>query len=49
MKKVGDLEIEEAGKEHVIKEVNSLKTMGAPITKGADSMSAMKFRMNKAE
>ena len=32
----------------MIKEMNSLKTMGALITKEADSMSAMKFRVNKA-
>ena len=46
--KIGDLKIEEGGKEHVIKEVDSLKTLGAIITKKADSKSAMKFRMNKA-
>ena len=33
----------------MIQEVNSVKTMGALITKEADSMSAMKFRMIKAD
>ena len=46
---VGDLEIEEGGKEYMIKEVDSLRTMGALITKEADSMSALKFRMSKAD
>ena len=49
MTKVGDLKIEEGEKEYVINEVNSLKTMGALFTKEADSMSAMIFRMNKAD
>ena len=48
-KQVGDLEIEEGGKKYMIKEVDSLRTMGALITKEADSMSAMKFRINKAD
>ena len=48
MKRLGIFKIEEAGKEYVIKEMNALKTMGALITKEAGSMSAMKFRVNKA-
>ena len=47
--KVGDLKIQEGGKEYMIKEVDSLRTVGALITKKAESMSAMKFRMNKAD
>ena len=46
--KIGDLKIEEGREEYVIKEVDSLRTMEALITKDADSMSAMRFRMNKA-
>ena len=46
---IGDVKIVEDEKEYMIKEVNSLKTMGALITKEADSMSAMRFRMNKAD
>ena len=46
---VGDIHIEDGGKNHVIQEVESLKATGALITKEADSMSAMKFRMNKAD
>ena len=46
--KIGNLGIE-GGKEHVIKEVESLRTMEALITKEADWMSAMKFRMNKTD
>ena len=41
--------IVEGGKEYRIKEVDSLKAMGALITREADSMSAMKFQMNKAD
>ena len=33
----------------MIREVEALKAMGALITKEADFMSAMKFRMNKAD
>ena len=33
----------------MIGEVEALKAMGALITKEADSMSAVKFRMNKAD
>ena len=36
-------------KKYVIKEVATLKAMGALISKGADFMSALKFRMNKAD
>ena len=46
---VGDPHVEDGGKNYVIKEVASLKAMRALITKEADSMSAMKFRMNKAD
>ena len=35
---IGDMKIVEDGKEYMIKEVNSLTTMGALITKEADSM-----------
>ena len=45
---MGDLHIEAGGKEYVIREVEALKAMGVLITKEADSMSAMKFRVNKA-
>ena len=47
--KIGDLKIAGGGKEYMIKEVDSLRTMGAPVTKEADSMSDMRFRMNKAD
>ena len=33
----------------MIREVKALKAMGALITKEADSMSALKFRMDKAD
>ena len=46
---VGDLHIEDGGKKYVIREVEALKAMGALISKEADSMSALKFRMNKAD
>ena len=45
----GDQHIEDGGKKDVIKEVETLKAMGALISKEADSMSALKFRMNKAD
>ena len=47
--KVGDLHVEDRGKECVIREVEALKAMGALITKEADSMSAVKFQTNKAD
>ena len=37
------MKIVEAGKEYMIKEVNSLRTMEALITKEAESMRAMRF------
>ena len=43
---VGDLHIEAGG---MIRGVEVLKAMGALITWEADSMSGMKFRMNKAD
>ena len=46
---VGDLHIEDGGKKHVIKEVETLQAMGALISKEADSTSAFKFRMNTAD
>ena len=46
---VRDLHIEDGGKKYVIKEVATLKAMGALISTEADSMSAVKFRMNKAD
>ena len=47
--KVEDLWIVDGGKEYRIKEVDSSRAMGALITKEADPMSALKFRMNKAD
>ena len=47
--RVGDLAVECEEKVYKILEVGTLQGMGALITKEADSMSAMKFRMKKAE
>ena len=47
--RLGDLKVEEEGKEYIIKEVDRLRTMGALVTKEADSISAIRFRMNKAD
>ena len=46
---MGDLHIEDGGKKYVIKEVETLGAIGALISKEADFMSAMQFRMNKAD
>ena len=46
---MGDLHVEDRGKECVIREVEALKAMGALITKEADSMSPVKFRTNEAD
>ena len=46
---VGDLHIEDGVEKYVIRMVEALKAMGALITKEADTMSAMKFQMNKAD
>ena len=46
---VGDLHLEDGGKNYVIKEVETQKAMRALISKEADSMSALKFPMNKAD
>ena len=46
---MGDLHIEVGGKKYVIRDVDALRAMGALISKEADSMSAMRFRMNKAD
>ena len=46
---VGDLHIGDGGKRYVIREVETLNAMEALITNEADSMSAMKFRRNKAD
>ena len=46
---IGDVKIVEDGKAYMIKEVDSLRTLGALIKKEADSLSAMRFRMNKAD
>ena len=46
---MGDIHLENGGKKYVIKEVTTLQAMGARISKEADSMSALKFRMNKAD
>ena len=48
-KDVGDLHNEAGGKKYVIREMEALKAIGAVITKEVDLMSAMKFRMNKAD
>ena len=45
---MGEPHIEDGGKQYVIKEVETLKAIGALISKEADSMSALKFRMYKA-
>ena len=42
---IGDFKVEEGGKEYMIKEVDTLRTMAAE----ADSMSAMRFGMKKAD
>ena len=47
--KVGDLHAEDGRKKYVIRAVEAFKAMGALITKEADSMSSMKFPMNKAD
>ena len=47
--KVGDLAVVFREKEYKIKEVGALQAMEALITKEADSMSAMTFRMMEAE
>ena len=39
----------ERGKQHVIKEEDTLRTVGALITKEADWMSALRFPMTKAD
>ena len=39
--KVEDLKIVEGGKKYIMKEVDSLRTMGALMTREADSMSAV--------
>ena len=46
---VGDLAVVFREKEYKIKEVGALQAMEALITKEADSMSAMTFRMMEAE
>ena len=46
---LGDLQIEDGGKKFVIKGVETLKAMGALISHEADLVSALKFRMNKAD
>ena len=47
--KIGDIHLENRDKNYDIKEVTSLQAMGALISKEADSMTALKFRMNKAD
>ena len=46
---MGDIHLEDGSKKYVIKEVAALQAMGALISKEADSMSTLKFRMNKAD
>ena len=46
---IGDLKIEDGRKEYMIKVVDSLRTMGALITKEADPVSARRLRMNKVD
>ena len=52
-KDVGDVHIEAGGKNYVIREVEALEAMAALIIKlirkEADSVSALKFRLNKAD
>ena len=47
-RKRGDLLLDAGGKNYLIWEVAVLQAMRALITREADSMSAMKFRMSKA-
>ena len=46
---MGDIHLENRGKNFVIKEVTTLQVMGALISKETDSMSALKFHTNKAD
>ena len=46
---MGDIHLENKDNKYVIKEVTTLQAIGALISKEADSMSALKFRMNKAD
>ena len=46
---MGDIHLENEGKQYVIKEVTTLQAMGTLVTMEADSMSAMKFRMPMAD
>ena len=46
---MGDIHLENRDNKYVIKEVTTLQAMGALISKEADSMSALKFRLNKAD
>ena len=47
--KVGEVRVDVRGKNCLIKEVEALQAMGALITREADSMSAVKFRMRKVD
>ena len=47
--KIGDVLLEVDKRKYRIKEVEAFEGMGAMITKEADSMSAMRFRMMKAD
>ena len=46
---MGDIHFENKDNKYVIKEVTTLQEIGALISKEGDSMSALKFRMNKAD
>ena len=46
---MGDVLFDSGGRRYKVKEVTVLQAMGAMITHEADSMSAMRFRMRKAD
>ena len=47
--KIGNLHIEAGENKYKVKEVETLQDMGVLITQEADPMSAMRFRMRKAD
>ena len=46
---MGDVLFEHGNKQYKVKEVKALQAMGAMITQESDSMSAMRFRVRKAD
>ena len=46
---VGDVLFDYGGRRYKVKDVKALQAMGAMITQDADSMSAMRLRMRKAD